>query len=80
MTGNSDELNRLYLDRLTIAYRYIGTQEATTDCTVFGRALSTPIMLGGLAHYEKLNPAGMTGYAEAAKKAMRGDPAWLFYR
>ena len=74
MNGNSDELNRAYLDRLTIGYRYIGTQEATTECEVFGRRLTTPIMLGGCAHYEKLHESGMVGYAGAAKAA--GTAMW----
>lgn len=74
MTGNSDELLRQYLDHLTIEYRYLETTEATTACTVFGKELSTPIMLGGLAHYEKLNPGGGPLYAQAAKTA--GTAIW----
>ena len=74
MNGNSDEILRSYLDRLTIEYRYLETTEATTACTVFGKKLDTPIMLGGLAHYEKLNPGGGPLYAEAAKAA--GTAIW----
>ena len=74
MNGNSDEISRAYLDHLTIGYRYLETQEATTACTVFGRELNTPIMLGGLAHYEKLHEGGAPAYAQAAKDA--GTAMW----
>ena len=74
MNGNSDELNRAYLDRLTINCRYIGTEEASTECTLFGRKLATPILLGGLAHYERLHESGMVGYAAAA--ASTGTAMW----
>lgn len=74
MNSNSDELLRQYQEHLTIEYRFFESQEADTTCTVFGKTLSTPIMLGGLAHYEKLNPGGGPAYAEAAKKA--GSAIW----
>lgn len=74
MNGNSDELMRQYLDKLTIEYRFLDTVEATTECTVFGQKLSTPIMLGGLAHYEKLHEGGGPLYAQAAKTV--GTAMW----
>lgn len=74
MTGNSDELVRQYLDRLTIEYRLIETAEASTECTVFGKTLTTPVMLGGMGHYDRVNPGGAALYAEAAKQA--GAAIW----
>ena len=66
MSGNSDELVRTYLDRYCIEWRMLETQQATTECTLFGKKLATPIMLGGLAHYQKLQPGGAPEYARAA--------------
>ncbi|MGN0999379.1 MAG: alpha-hydroxy-acid oxidizing protein [Faecousia sp.] len=66
MSGNSDELVRTYLDRYCIEYRMLETQQATTECTLFGQKLATPILLGGLAHYHKLQPGGSPEYAKAA--------------
>lgn len=68
MNGHSDELTRTYLDRYAIEWRFLGTAEATTECTLFGRKLDTPIMLGGMAHYDKLQPGGAPLYAQAAKQ------------
>lgn len=67
MTGNSDELIRAYLDRYCIEWRFLETVQATTECTLFGRRLATPIMLGGFGHYERYNPGGASLYAQAAK-------------
>lgn len=69
MSGNSDELVRAYLDRYCIEYRMLETRQATTECTIFGKKLATPIMLGGLAHYHKLQPGGAPEYAKAALAA-----------
>ena len=67
MSGNSDELVRTYLDRYSIEYQMLETRQATTECTLFGKKLATPIMLGGLAHYHKLQPGGAPEYAKAAQ-------------
>ncbi len=69
MTGHSDELTRAHLDRYGIEWRFLDTVEATTVCTLFGHRLDTPIMLGGMAHYDKLQPGGAPLYAQAAKQA-----------
>jgi len=69
MTGHSDELTRAYLDQYCIEWRFLGTAEATTECTIFGAKLDTPIMLGGMAHYDKLQSGGAPLYAQAAKQA-----------
>ena len=68
MNGHSDELTRAYLDRYCIEWRFLGTAEATTQCTLFGTELDTPIMLGGMAHYDRLQPGGAPLYAQAAKQ------------
>lgn len=77
MSGNSDELVRAYLDRYCIEYRMLETQQATTECTLFGRKLATPIMLGGMAFYHKLQPGGAPEYAKAA--AATGTAMWTGY-
>ncbi len=69
MSGNSDELVRAYLDRYCIEWRFVDTVEASTECSLFGNKLDTPIMLGGMAHYDKLRPGGAPLYAQAAKAA-----------
>lgn len=74
MNGNSDEITRAYLDRLTISYRMLDTEEGATQCALFGKTLKTPIMLGGMAHYDRLHPSGSVGYAQAAKNA--GTAIW----
>lgn len=49
MSGSSDDLTRAYLDRYCIEWRFLNTREATTECTLFGARLDTPILLGGMA-------------------------------
>lgn len=77
MSGNSDELVRDYLDRYCIEWRMLETEEATTECTLFGRTLATPIMLGGFAHYHKLQPGGAPEYAKAA--VAMNTAMWMGY-
>lgn len=74
MDGNSDVLNRAYLDRITVAWRHLAGGPATTECELFGKKLATPIMCGGMAFYEKLNPGGAPLFAEGAKAA--GTAMW----
>lgn len=74
MNENSDELTRACLDRWCIEWRLLETHPATTECTLFGKKLSTPILLGGMAHYDRLQPGGAPEYAKAAKEA--GTAVW----
>lgn len=74
MSGNSDELIRAYLDRYCVEWRLLDTVEATTECTIFGIKLNTPIMLGGMGHYDRLRPGGASEYAQAAAQA--GSAMW----
>lgn len=68
MNGGSDGLTRAYLDRHGIEWRFLNTKEATTECTLFGSRLDTPILLGGMAHYDDLRPGGAPLYAQAARQ------------
>lgn len=68
MSGSSDDLTRAYLDRYCIEWRFLDTREATTECTLFGAKLDTPILLGGMAHYDSLQSGGAPLYAQAAKQ------------
>ena len=74
MTRTSDELQRAYLDSYAIAWRHLESREATTACKIFGKELKTPIMCGGMAHYEKMNEGGAVAFAEGAKAA--GTSMW----
>ncbi len=78
MNGSSDALTRSYIDKFAIRYRYIGGCEATTECELFGRKLKTPIMAGGMAHYEKLRAGGADEFAEGVRDA--GTVMWTGYR
>lgn len=74
MSGHSDELTRAYLDRYGIEWRFLNSTEVATECTIFGKRLNTPIMLGGMAHYDRLQPGGAPLYAQAAKQV--GTAVW----
>lgn len=74
MLKSSDELQRAALDSYAIAWRHLESREATTACTLFGRALETPILCGGMAHYDKLHEGGAVAFAEGAKAA--GTSMW----
>lgn len=77
MTGSSDELIRAYLDRYCIEWRFLESVQATTACTLFGRNLATPIMLGGFGHYDRYQAGGAPLYAQAAKTM--GTAMWTGY-
>ena len=68
MIRTSDELQRACLDGYAIEWRHLESREASTACTIFGKKLATPIMLGGMAHYEKMREGGAPLFAEAAKR------------
>lgn len=74
MAGSSDELTRNYLDKFAVAWRHIGGCEAVTDTTFFGHKLATPIMSGGMAHYQRLREGGAAEYAQGVKAA--GSVMW----
>ena len=74
MLKSSDELQRAYLDSYAIAWRHLESGEAPTACTIFGKELKTPIMCGGMAHYENMHEGGAVAFAEGAKAA--GTSMW----
>lgn len=74
MAGSSDELTRSYLDRFAICWQHIGGCEATTETDFFGHRLKTPIMSGGMAHYQRLREGGAVEFARGVKDA--GTVMW----
>ena len=72
MAGNSDELNRAYLDSYAIEWRFLTEKPfngASAVCELFGKKLSTPIMCGGMAHYDAMHPDGAAYFARCAQSA-----------
>ena len=69
MIGSSDELTRNYIDSFAICWQHIGGCEATTKTEFFGHKLSTPIMSGGMAHYQRLREGGAVEFAQGVKDA-----------
>ena len=74
MNGSSDLLTREYIDRFAICWRHIGGCEASTESEFFGNRISTPIMSGGMAHYDKLRDGGAVEFAGGVKEA--GTVMW----
>ena len=74
MKGSSDILTRDYLDRFAICWQHIGGCEATTETTFFGHKITTPIMSGGMAHYDKLREGGAVEFAGGVKES--GSVMW----
>ena len=67
---DSDLITKEYLDRFVIEWRFLEIgSEPSTECTLFGRRLSTPIMCGGMAFYEHLQEGGAPLFAEGVKAA-----------
>ena len=67
---DSDLITREYLDRFAIEWRHLEIgSEASTECELFGKKFSTPIMSGGMAFYEKLNEGGAPLFAQGVKEA-----------
>jgi len=69
MNGSSDILTREYIDRFSICWQHIGGCEATTETEFFGKKLQTPIMSGGMAHYDKLREGGSVEFAGGVHEA-----------
>lgn len=74
MNGNSDALTRAYLDRFAIAWRHLNPTAADTACTLLGKRLATPIMAGGMAHYQALHSGGAALFAQGVAAA--GSAMW----
>ena len=65
LSGDSEAINRRYLDHLLVEGRIVGAVHPTAQTELFGQVFDTPIMTAALSH---LKP-GMPALAEAAKLA-----------
>ena len=65
LSGDSEAINRRYLDHLLVEGRIVGAVHPTAQTELFGQVFYTPVMTAALSH---LKP-GMPALAEAAKLA-----------
>ena len=65
LSGDSEAINRRYLDHLLVEGRIVGAAHPTAAVTLLGHTFDTPIMTAALSH---LKP-GMPALAEAARLA-----------
>lgn len=63
LSGDSEAINRRYLDHLLVEGRIVGAVHPTAQTELFGQVFDTPVMTAALSH---LKP-GMPALAEAAK-------------
>ena len=74
--GDSNRIAREYIDSLLVETRWIGSREADTAFSLFGRTFSTPVMTGTLSHLNTFaRPGGMIELAEGAAAA--GAVMWM---
>jgi len=64
--GDSNKINREYIDSLQIEFRHIDTDIADTTFTIYGETFKTPIMTAALSHLDKIYPNGMVEHAKGA--------------
>lgn len=62
--GDSERITREYFDSLLVEMRHIDSVEPSTECTVYGKTFTTPVMMAALSHLDRTRPQGMV---EAAK-------------
>ncbi len=74
MKDSSDVLTREYLDRYAICWQHIGGCEGSTEADFFGNRLATPVMSGGMAHYDRLREGGAVEFAGGVRDA--GSVMW----
>jgi 4-hydroxymandelate oxidase len=67
--GDSNLINRDYLDSLLIETRYVNSIVADTTLTLFGEAFRTPIMTAAFSHLDKIYKDSRNGMVEMAKGA-----------
>ncbi len=65
LPGDSEAINRRYLDHLLVESRIVGAVHPSAEITLLGHTFDTPVMTAALSH---LKP-GMPALAEAAKLA-----------
>jgi len=68
-TGSALDINRRYLDSLTIEMRVIDAAEASTEMRLFGHTFATPVMVGALSSLRGLCADPMVEVAKAALAA-----------
>lgn len=67
--GDSNGINRRYLDSLLVELRQIDTDLPDTALTLYGHTFSTPIMMAALSHLDNVYPNGMVEMAKGAAQA-----------
>lgn len=73
-TYSSDVYTRKYLDSLVVEMRIVGSKLASTETTLFGQKLKTPVMFGVTGGYQ----ADPESYVNQAKAAIEtGTVQWL---
>jgi isopentenyl diphosphate isomerase/L-lactate dehydrogenase-like FMN-dependent dehydrogenase len=56
--GDSERITREYFDSLLVEMRHIDAVEPSTECTVYGKTFSTPVMMAALSHLDRTYPYG----------------------
>ena len=67
--SSSDAITRDFLDSLVFELRYLDAVQPTTECTVFGEKIATPVMAGAVAKHERFHEGGSLLYAEGVRRA-----------
>lgn len=67
--GDSNRINREYLDSLLVEMRQIGAQLPDTNLELYGHTFSTPVMTAALSHLDSCCPNGMVEMAKGAARA-----------
>ena len=65
LSGESEAINRRFLDHLLVEGRIVGAAHPTAETTLLGHRFDTPIMTAALSHLK----SGMPALAEAARLA-----------
>ena len=65
LSGDSEAINRRYLDHLLVEGRIVGAAHPTAETRLLGCAFSTPIVTAALSHLKR----GMAAFALGAKQA-----------
>ncbi len=74
-TGNVVRMNREYIDSIKIEMRMIDApDQSSTDFTLFGRKLKTPVMSAALSGLDNIRPSGMAVLAQGMAGA--GSCVW----
>ena len=74
-TGSVIKINREYIESLTIEMRLIDSVPSTTEISLFGKLLATPIMTGALSALTKICADPMVELAKGVAEA--GSAVWV---